>query len=71
MSHRYAYRIDNGLVTDGIIVDGANTNAQWAIDNIGGFWVDSATPAWVGGTWDETNGFQSIPEIEVLENSEE
>lgn len=58
MSHKYAYRVENGQVIDGIVVDGVNTNAQWATENIGGFWVDTDTLVWIGGTWDETNGFQ-------------
>lgn len=57
MSHKYAYRVENGLVVDGIVVDGLNTNAQWASENLGGFWIDSDTPAWIGGTWNETDGF--------------
>lgn len=58
MSHKYAYHIENGQVIDGIIVDGINTNAQWATENLGGFWIDSDTPAWIGGFWDEQYGFR-------------
>lgn len=65
MTIKYAYRIENGQVIDGIVVDGVNTNAQWAIENIGGLWVDADAPAWIGGTWNETNGFQPVePEPE-------
>lgn len=67
MSEQYAYKIDNGLVIDGIVTYGVNSNAQWAMDNLGGFWVDSFTLAWIGGTWDEEHGFQppySEPEPE-------
>lgn len=58
MSIKYAYRVDSGIVIDGIVVDGIITNAQWASDNLGGFWIDTDTPAWVGGAWDEINGFR-------------
>lgn len=58
MSHKYAYRVENGQVIDGIVVDGVNTNAQWATENLGGFWVDTDTLVWIGGTWDDVNGFQ-------------
>lgn len=54
----YAYKIDHGLVVDGIVTDGENTNALWAAENLGGIWIDSSTLAWIGGTWDEVNGFQ-------------
>lgn len=59
----YSYKIENGLVIDGTVSDGTCA-AQWLIENFGGTWIDSETPAWIGGTWDETNGFQPpvIPE---------
>ena len=54
MSDRtYAYKIENGVVVDGIV-----GTAAWAIDRLGGLWIDSDRKVWVGGTWDETNGFQ-------------
>lgn len=53
MNEVYAYRIEDGIVVDGIVGTAAGATRRQ-----GGFWVDSPTLAWIGGTWDETNGFQ-------------
>lgn len=53
MSETYAAKIENGVVTQVIVGD-----AWWAIERLGGLWIDSDTPVWIGGTWDEINGFQ-------------
>lgn len=58
MMEKYSYKIENNIVVDGIVVDGENTNAQWAIENLGGFWVDSEILTWIGGTWTEQDGFR-------------
>jgi hypothetical protein len=50
----YAVEIIDGVVGRVIVA-----NAQWAIENLGGFWVDSDQLVGNGWTWDETNGFQS------------
>jgi hypothetical protein len=48
-----SYKIENGVVTDGLV-----GTAQWATEQYGGFWVETETKAWIGGTWNETDGFQ-------------
>jgi len=59
----YSYKIENGVVVDATLSDGTCA-AEWLIENFGGFWIDSETRAWVGGTWDPENGFQPpiVPE---------
>lgn len=49
----YAAEIIDGVVTQVIVGD-----AQWAIDYLGGFWVDTDSLVGIGWTWDEINGFQ-------------
>jgi hypothetical protein len=49
----YAVRIENGVVLEAIV-----GTAEWANTHLGGEWRDSPTKVWIGGTWDETNGFQ-------------
>lgn len=49
----YAALIDNGIVTQVVV-----GNAELCIERLGGFWVDSDKPVWIGGTWDDVNGFQ-------------
>ena len=53
MSEVYAAKIDNGIVTHVIV-----GTAGWAVENIGGQWVDTSTLVGIGWAWDETNGFQ-------------
>lgn len=60
MNETYAYKIEDGVVTAGIV-----GTAEWATENIGGFWVDSPTKAWIGGTWDEENGLRPPPPPEL------
>lgn len=48
-----AYKIEDGVVTNGLV-----GTAEWAIEVHGGFWVETDIKAWIGGTWDEINGFQ-------------
>jgi hypothetical protein len=49
----YAVEIIDGIVGRVIVA-----NAQWAIENLGGFWVDSDQLVGNGWTWNETDGFQ-------------
>lgn len=49
----YAAQIENGVVLQVTV-----GNAEWCIDRIGGFWVDTDTLVGIGWTWDEVNGFQ-------------
>lgn len=56
----YAARIENGIVAQVIV-----GTAEWAIENLGGFWVDTPDKVWLGGTWNETDGFLP-PEPEVV-----
>lgn len=58
----YAYKVENGIVVNGIV-----GNAAWAMEKLGGFWVESETLAWIGGIWDEVNGFQPPPAPIVTE----
>jgi len=53
----YSYQVQDGIVIDGTVSDGTCA-AEWLMEVKGGFWVDTETPAWIGGTWDEINGFQ-------------
>lgn len=53
MSEQYAAEIINGSVSRVIV-----GTAEWAIDRLGGLWVDSETLVGISWTWDETNGFQ-------------
>lgn len=47
-----------GKVEEGVVVQTIVGTAEWAKTNLGGEWHDSPTKIWLGGTWDETNGFQ-------------
>lgn len=53
MNEVYAAKVEDGVVTQVIV-----GTAEWAIQRLGGYWVDSGIPVWLGGTWDEVNGFQ-------------
>jgi hypothetical protein len=48
----YAAEIIDGVVNQVIIGD-----APWAIERLGGFWVDTDVLVGIGWTWDEVNGF--------------
>lgn len=61
MTEIYAFKIENGVVVQGIV-----GTAKWAVENLGGYWVQSEILAWIGGTWDEINGFRP-PEPSVEE----
>jgi hypothetical protein len=54
----FAYKIINGVIVDGILTDGQNSNASWSSKNNGGVWVDSEQPQFIGGLWDEEHGFR-------------
>lgn len=55
----YAYKVIEGVVVDGIVGD-----ADWAIQNLGGFWVPSDELQHIGGLWNDINGFQPpIPPV--------
>jgi hypothetical protein len=49
----YAGKIEDGYVTQAIV-----GTAEWAIDNLGGEWVDSLDKIGIGWTWDADNGFR-------------
>ena len=49
----YSYQIENGFVVDGTVSDGLCA-AEWLMKVKGGVWVDSETPAWIGGTYNGT-----------------
>lgn len=53
MADLIAVRVENGVVIDAIVA-----TIEWATENLGGLWVQSDGPVWIGGTWDEINGFQ-------------
>lgn len=44
-------------IVDGIVVRAIVGTASWATETLGGFWVESPTPVWIGGTWSEAEGF--------------
>lgn len=48
----YAAEIIDGLVTQVIVGD-----ASWAIERLGGQWVDSDTLVGIGWTWTSAGGF--------------
>lgn len=58
----YAVEIVDGRV-ERIIVG----TAEWAVENLGGQWVDSDVLVDCPGLWDNTNGFQPLLQIDILE----
>lgn len=48
----------SALIIDGVVQQVIVGTAQWAIENLGGQWVDSDTLVGIGWTWDEINSFQ-------------
>lgn len=58
----YAARILDGIVQEVIVGD-----ANWAMDRLGGLWIDTDTLVGIGWTWNEIEGFQrpQDPDIEV------
>jgi hypothetical protein len=54
-----------GEVVDGQTVRAIVGTAEWAEQNLGGKWHDSESKIPVPGTWDETNGFQPLPYVDV------
>ena len=66
MELTYAGKVENGIVVDFIV-----GTAQWAIENLGGEWHDSSTNIRLPGIWDETNGFQPMPEEEASPDPEQ
>lgn len=53
MTEVYAALIVGGTVQQVIV-----GTAEWAIENLGGQWIDSQTLVGIGWSWDEVNGFQ-------------
>jgi hypothetical protein len=49
-------------IVGGIVVRAIIGTASWATETLGGFWVESSTPVWIGGTWSEVEGF--LPPVE-------
>lgn len=60
----YTAEIINNTVTRVIV-----GNADWAVERLGGFWVNTDTLVGIGWTWDSTNGFQ--PPVVIEEPSPE
>lgn len=55
----YVAQIRDGVVVDVTVATSATIgNAEWCMERLGGFWVDSDTLVGIGWTWDEINGFQ-------------
>lgn len=48
----YAAEIVDGIVTQVIVGD-----ASWAIERLGGQWIDSDTLVGIGWTWTSADGF--------------
>ena len=44
-------------IVDGIVIRAIVGTANWATETLGGFWVESPVPVWIGGTWSEAEGF--------------
>jgi hypothetical protein len=53
MESIYAGRVENGVVVECIV-----GTAEWAIENLGGEWYDSPLKVWIGGTWNNKDGFR-------------
>lgn len=60
----YAAEIIDNTVARVIVGD-----ASWAVERLGGFWVDTDTLVGIGWTWNETDGF--VPPMVVEEPSPE
>jgi hypothetical protein len=57
----YGAKIENGIVSEVIV-----GTASWAVDRLGGLWINSDTLVGIGWTWDEINGFQP-PTVDQVE----
>lgn len=59
MTETYAAQIIDGIVVQVIV-----GNAEWAIEHLGGTWIDTGNLVGIGWSWDTTNGFRPpiIPE---------
>jgi hypothetical protein len=51
----YSANIENGIVKQVIV-----GNSTWAIENLGGTWVDTEVLVGIGWTWNEIEGFRSL-----------
>lgn len=55
-------------IVDGVVVRAIVGSAVWATETLGGFWIESDKPVWIGGTWSETDGFQPpVNEVTAVE----
>lgn len=52
-------KIHDGVVVDVTVATSATIgNAEWCMERLGGFWIDTDILVGIGWTWDEINGFQ-------------